>query len=104
MKWDKITENVGLEVYNRIRNNDYMIGGDMGVAMMLSHINGTHKQSRQLKQEIADDLYKVAKGWDIRNYKSLLNMFPKCFPVFARSGNVIIEYTDNGFEILELES
>lgn len=99
MKFEKIKENIANMVYNQIKNNSYMddLCGLLALCAMNEQIEGTHKGSCKMRADLANQIYDVIIKWDVRNYKTLQNQFPKQFPK-----NIIgIDLTDNGWELIK---
>ena len=100
MKWETIKENCARDLYTDIQNSINHI--DLIGIYSLQKMIKTSKLNkyRQCQQEVADICWEIITNWDIRCIKDLIEVFPNKVPTFIKKGNYCIEYSDNGWELI----
>lgn len=88
MKWEKIKDNCIRYSFNQI---DLNVGEFALVSARILINNEKYLKSRDRKVVLAKEIEKVISNWDIRNFESLRNLFPSCFP---KKNKLTISYND----------
>jgi len=96
MKYDKVKEHIGRELYSTI------IGGHdvniLATILLDKCLSGRPKKAHSYEtfKEYADFAWEVVQNWDIRCIGRLREIFPNYFPKTLQKGKLVAEYDDNG--------
>jgi len=74
----------------------------LGIAQLVElKQTGRFKNPRKLIVEIEDDCVAAIERVDLRNLKPLIDLCPDSVPKWIKSGNYVLDLTDNGWEFFK---
>lgn len=95
MKFDNIKKKIATHVFSTVLNHPQEFSGELGLVSLLKNKRGDFSGGHATQKEVAKNLHDYIMSWDIRMYKSLLDLFP----TIIKKRYTTIELTDNGWEL-----
>jgi hypothetical protein len=107
MTYENIKNKIKSEIKYKLQLNltyDSYLNGLLMFSSLKEKLNGDYYKRKgnsyeilkDFRNEIANDLCNVVNNWDIRNYKTLIELFPKCFPSYVKNNKCVLDINDNG--------
>ena len=107
MTYENIKDKIKSEIKYKLQLNlsyDSYLNGLLMFSTLKEKLNGCYYKRKgnsyeifkEFRNEICIDLCNVVDNWDIRNYKQLAELFPKCFPSYIRNNNCILDMNNDG--------
>tara|TARA_R110000772_G_scaffold46279_6_gene105705 strand:+ start:996 stop:1310 length:315 start_codon:yes stop_codon:yes gene_type:complete len=103
MKWNTIKDRCVREFNSTIgRDLMFAVGADVSNIVVATLLEGGYYREKEnisirtsIVLELKEKIINEIDNWDIRNYKSLSQIFPKAFPKNIKGINL----TENGWEL-----
>lgn len=106
--FDKLKQNCVQEFcFKNTRGNSGEIGGSkrpqlIAISQLVEFRNtGKFRNPRVIMKEIEDDCVAAIERTDIRNIKALVDLCPESIPKWIKSGNYVVDLTDNGWTLFK---